>query len=163
LTRTAAIEVNVELPDSADGRWCIERYFLELAERFDAGFDPIKSNPASDEDLISPRGFFVVARLDGHPVGCGALKCKNPTTGEIKRMWTVSSARRRGVARKVLHTLETIARESGLTTLQLETNRTLIEAQAFYRKEGYVEVAAFNGEPYAHHWFEKYLPADRSR
>jgi GNAT superfamily N-acetyltransferase len=157
LTRTTAIEVNVELPDSADGRWCIERYFLELAERFDTGFDPIKSNPASDEDLISPRGFFVVARVDGHPVGCGALKRKDPTTGEIKRMWTVSFARRRGVARKVLHTLEAIARQSGLTTLQLETNRTLTEAQALYRKEGYLEVDAFNDEPYAHHWFEKYL------
>jgi GNAT superfamily N-acetyltransferase len=157
LTPTAAIEVNVELPDSPDGRWCMQQYFLELAKRFDTGFDPIKSNPAADEDLISPRGFFVVARLDGHPVGCGALKRKDPTTGEIKRMWTASSARRHGVARKILHKLETIAREAGLTTLQLETNRTLTEAQAFYRKEGYLEVEAFNDEAYAHHWFEKHL------
>lgn len=152
--------MNVEVPDSADGRWCMERYFLELAERFDTGFDPIRSNPAPDEDLISPRGFFVVARLDGHPIGCGALKRKDPTTGEIKRMWTASRARRCGVARKILHALETIARESGITTLHLETNRTLTEAQALYRKEGYLEVAAFNNEPYAHHWFEKYLPSD---
>lgn len=147
----------MELPNSADGRWCIERYFLELAQRFDTGFDPIKSNPASDEDLIPPRGFFVVARLDGRAVGCGALKRKNPTTGEIKRMWTLSSARRCGVARKILHTLEAIARESGLTILHLETNRTLTEAQALYRNEGYLEVDAFNDEPYADHWFEKYL------
>jgi GNAT superfamily N-acetyltransferase len=160
LTQTTAIEVNVESPDSEDGRWCVEQYFLELAERFDRGFDPIKSNPASDEDLISPRGFFVVARLDGQPVGCGALKRKDATTGEIKRMWTSASARRRGVARKILHKLEAIAREAGFTILQLETNRTLAEAQAFYRKEGYLEVDAFNDEPYAHHWFEKYLPSD---
>jgi GNAT superfamily N-acetyltransferase len=163
LTQTTAIEVNVELPDSPDGRWCIERYFLELAERFDTGFDPIKSNPASDEELIPPKGFFVVARLDGHPVGCGALKRKDPTTGEIKRMWTASTARRCGVARKVLHTLETIARELGLATLRLETNRTLAEAQELYRKEGYLEVDAFNDEPYAHHWFEKNLLSDCGR
>jgi len=75
-------------------------------------------------------------------------------------MWTASSARGRGVARKILHKLEAIARELGLTTLQLETNRTLTEAQALYRKEGYLEVAAFNDEPYAHHWFEKRLPSD---
>jgi GNAT superfamily N-acetyltransferase len=155
--------VNVEVPHSADGRWCIERYFLELAERFDTGFDPIKSNPAADEDLISPRGFFVVARLDGRPVGCGALKRKGPTTGEIKRMWTAPSARRYGVARKILHTLEAIAQESGMTTLHLETNRTLAEAQALYRKEGYLEVDAFNDEPYAHHWFEKRLPSGCGR
>src|SRR6267154_70172 len=92
LSQTIPVEVKVDVPDSADARWCIEQYYLELAERFDTGFDPIKR--------------------------------KNPTTGEIKRMWTASSARRRGVARKVLHTLETLAREAGLTVLHLETNRT---------------------------------------
>jgi hypothetical protein len=43
----------------------------------------------------------------------------------------------------------------GVRTLRLETNRTLEEAQALYRSCGYVEVAPFNDEPYAHHWFEK--------
>jgi GNAT superfamily N-acetyltransferase len=160
LSQTITVEVKVDVPDSADARWCIEQYYLELAERFDTGFDPIKSNPAPDEDLVPPRGYFVVARLDGHPVGCGVLKRKNPTTAEIKRMWTASYARRRGVARKILHTLETIAREAGFTVLHLETNRTLAEAQALYRKEGYIEVDAFNDEPYAHHWFEKHLHSD---
>jgi hypothetical protein len=42
-----------------------------------------------------------------------------------------------------------------LTTLRLETNRALQEAIRLYRSCGYVEVAPFNGEPYAHHWFEK--------
>ena len=27
-----------------------------------------------------------------------------------------------------------------------------------YRSAGYVEVPAFNDEPFAHHWFEKQLP-----
>lgn len=163
LGQTTAVEVQVDVPDSADARWCVQQYFLELAQRFDSGFDPVKSNPASDEDLIPPKGYFVVARLGGRPVGCGVLKCKNSTTGEIKRMWTASCARRRGVARKVLHALEILAREAGLTVLHLETNRTLAEAQALYRKEGYIEVDAFNDEPYAHHWFEKYLQSDSGR
>jgi ribosomal protein S18 acetylase RimI-like enzyme len=77
--------------------------------------------------------------------------------GEIKRMWTAPSARGRGVARRVLQTLEAAARASGVKRLRLETNRTLREAQALYRQEGYQEVAAFNDEPYAHHWFEKRL------
>ncbi len=51
--------------------------------------------------------------------------------------------------------------------LRLETNRALGEAISLYRAAGYREVAAFNDEPYAHHWFEKavflpgLLPADR--
>ena len=41
--------------------------------------------------------------------------------------------------------------------MQLDTNRTLVEAIAMYRRLGYVEIDAFNDEPYAHHWFEKRL------
>lgn len=153
----AAIEVTLEAPTSADARWCLNQYFRELARRFDTGFDPAKSNPASDEDMSPPAGFFVVARFDGNAVGCGALKRKDDATGEIKRMWTAPDARGRGVARAVLQALEAIARDAGFTTLHLETNRTLIEAQALYRKSGYREVDAFNDEVYAHHWFEKKL------
>ncbi len=155
--RSAVVHASVEVPDSADARWCLNEYFRELATRFETGFDPAKSNPARDEEMIPPAGFFVLARLDGKPVGCGVLKRKDQTTAEIKRMWTAPSARGLGVARKVLQTLESIARNSGFTTLHLETNRTLKEAQALYRKEGFREVAPFNAEPYAHHWFEKKL------
>jgi hypothetical protein len=45
----------------------------------------------------------------------------------------------------------------GLKTLRLDTNRALKEAHALYRKEGFREIARFNDNPYAHHWFEKRL------
>ena len=157
LMRTAAVEVGVEPPDSEDARWCLGEYFRELAERFETGFDPGRSNPALDVDMTPPAGCFVIARIDGRAVGCGAFKRQGKTMGEIKRMWTAPSARGRGVARRVLQTLEAAARASGVKRLRLETNRTLREAQALYRQEGYQEVAAFNDEPYAHHWFEKRL------
>jgi DNA-binding MarR family transcriptional regulator/GNAT superfamily N-acetyltransferase len=157
LIRAAAIEVRIEAPTGADARWCLDQYFRELAARFEAGFDPAKSNPASDADMMPPAGVFVVARLDGAAVGCGALRRIDRTTGEVKRMWTAPAARGCGVAREVLLTLEATARSWRLTTLRLETNRTLVEAQALYRAQGYREVAAFNDEPYAHHWFAKSL------
>lgn len=157
LLEAAAVEVRIEAPDSDEARWCIGEYFRELARRFDTGFDPARSNSATDREMTPPRGFFIVARFKGAPVGCGALKRRGRTIGEIKRMWTAPSARGQGVARSVLRALETSARELGVRTLRLETNRTLKEAQALYRKEGYQEVAAFNDEPYAHHWFEKRL------
>ncbi|CAN5132846.1 hypothetical protein BH10PSE7_BH10PSE7_37840 [soil metagenome] len=156
-TSDNAIEIRFEPPDGDDARWCLNAYFHELSERFESGFDPEKSNPARDEEITPPSGFFVIARRGGRPVGCGALKCTDAATGEIKRMWTAPSARGQGVAREVLQTLESIAREIGLKRLRLETNRTLTEAQALYRKAGYEEVSRFNEEPYAHHWFEKLL------
>src|SRR6476646_6257122 len=52
LSQTATVEVKVDVPESPAARWCVEQYYRELAERFDAGFDPVKSNPAPDADLV---------------------------------------------------------------------------------------------------------------
>jgi ribosomal protein S18 acetylase RimI-like enzyme len=57
----------------------------------------------------------------------------------------------------MLGALEAEARELGVTTVRLETNRALTEAIHLYRSAGYREVAAFNSDPYANHWFEKRL------
>ena len=107
--------------------------------------------------MTPPSGLFVVARLEDEAVGCGGFKRIDTATGEIKRVWTALSARGSGVARRVLRTLETAARESGLKTLRLDTNRALTEAHALYRSEGYREIARFSDNPYAHHWFAKRL------
>jgi DNA-binding MarR family transcriptional regulator/GNAT superfamily N-acetyltransferase len=155
LMRASAVQITAEAPDSADARWCVEQYFRELAGRFETGFDPAKTIPANADELTPPAGVFVVARLGGQPIGCGALKLKDRRVGEVKRMWVAADARGLGVGRRILETLEARARESGVSTLRLETNRTLEEAHALYRKCGYVEVRPFNDEPYAHHWFEK--------
>jgi DNA-binding MarR family transcriptional regulator/N-acetylglutamate synthase-like GNAT family acetyltransferase len=157
LMRASAIRIEIEAVEGADARWCLAQYFSELAARFEAGFDPARSISASAEELTPPAGVFVVARLGGRPVGCGALKRKDRRIGEIKRMWVSSETRGLGVGRRILEALEARARTFGLRTLRLETNRTLEEAQALYRGCGYVEVAPFNEEPYAHHWFEKML------
>ena len=157
LLRAGAVELRLEAADSPAAQSCLEQYFKELAERFEVGFDPARSNSASVAEMTPPAGFFIVAWLDGQPAGCGALKVSDAVTGEIKRMWTSQSSRGLGIARKVLRSLEEKAREVGLARLHLETNRTLTEAQALYRQEGYEEVAPFNSEPYAHHWFEKRL------
>jgi DNA-binding MarR family transcriptional regulator/GNAT superfamily N-acetyltransferase len=155
--RAGAVDLRIESPDGTAAQWCLEQYFTELAARFDKGFDPARSNSASIQEMTPPAGFFVIAWLGGVPVGCGALKAGLEATGEVKRMWTAPDSRGLGIGRRVLRWLETKAREVGLTRLRLETNRTLTEAQALYRAEGYQEVEAFNAEPYAHHWFEKRL------
>ncbi|MDR3493023.1 MAG: GNAT family N-acetyltransferase, partial [Ancalomicrobiaceae bacterium] len=68
-------------------------------------------------------------------------------------------ARGLGIARKLLHRLEDLARQRGLAMLRLDTNRALAEAQTLYRSEGYEPIARYNDNPYAHHWFGKRLKA----
>jgi len=72
-------------------------------------------------------------------------------------MWVAPAARGLGLGRRLLACLEAEAAASGARTVRLETNHTLAEAISLYRASGYREVAAFNDEPYAHHWFEKTL------
>jgi DNA-binding MarR family transcriptional regulator/GNAT superfamily N-acetyltransferase len=159
LLTAGLVEVDVEDPASTAARFCIGSYFTELDTRFDAGFDPSLSISADVEELTEPAGLLLVARLRGEPIGCGALKLHGGEPAEIKRMWVAATARGLGVGRRILGELEQRARERGVGLVRLETNRSLREATSLYRSAGYVEVEAFNDEPYAHHWFEKRLDA----
>lgn len=152
-----AVSFDVVAPQSAEARACLAAYYQELAARFETGFDLV-ANPSPEADMSPPRGYFVLARLSGEAVGCGVLVCgADGVSGEIKRVWTAPAARGLGIAKRLLHRLEVIAGERGLEVLRLDTNRALREAQALYRREGYREIARFNDNPYAHHWFEKRL------
>jgi len=157
LIRAASVKIAAEAPDTADARLCLSTYFRELEARFETGFDAGADDSARVEDMAPPSGLFVIARLDGDAVGCGGFKRVDKATGEIKRVWTAPSARGLGVARRMLRALEAAAREAGVKTLRLDTNRALTEAHALYRSEGYLEIARFNDNSYAHHWFEKRL------
>jgi len=156
LLLASAVRLEVENPRSRAAKYCLERYFQELAARFETGFDPALGISANAKELTPPQGFFLLATLNGEPVGCGALKC-HADYGEIKRMWVGASSRGLGIGRRILQRLEDLARERRIPLLRLETNKALTEAQALYKGSGYREVRPFNDEPYAHHWFEKAL------
>jgi DNA-binding MarR family transcriptional regulator/N-acetylglutamate synthase-like GNAT family acetyltransferase len=157
LLRLAGLRIERVSPASPAARACVGNYFAELDRRFERGFDPGASLPADDRDLVAPRGAFLIASIDGEPVACGAVKLISSGVGSLKRMWVGDSVRGLGIGRRMLEALEQEARGLGITTLRLETNRTLQEAIGLYRSAGYSEVAAFNADPYANHWFEKTL------
>lgn len=157
LLAATPIEIAVVPPQEADARWCLDRYFEELAERFENGFDPHAGKSLSAAEMTPPNGFFLVARRDGQPIGCAALVRLDADTAEIKRMWTAPAARGQGVARRMLGELDEVARKAGYRKLCLDTNRALTEAHALYRRQGFVETARYNDNPYADYWFEKDL------
>ena len=104
-----------------------------------------------------PSGAFVLAYLSGDAIGCGAIKHQPGNVTDIKRMWVTESARGLGLGRRLLAHLEGLAREHGSSEAHLETSDVLPEAIALYRSAGYVEVPAFNDEPFADRWFTKPL------
>jgi DNA-binding MarR family transcriptional regulator/GNAT superfamily N-acetyltransferase len=157
LLHASAVRVAIEDPTSTDARWCLEQYFAELDARFETGFDASISISADAHELTPPNGALLIARVHARAVGCGAIKFHPGAPAELKRMWVAPEARGIGLGRRLLLELERLARDAGVQVVRLETNRALSEAIALYHGSGFREVAAFNDEPYAHHWFEKRL------
>lgn len=157
LLRASAVRIAIEDPSSIDAQWCLKQYFAELDARFETGFNASLSISADADELTPPAGALLIARVHARPVGCGALKFHPGAPAELKRMWVAPEARGLGLGRRILRELEQLARGGGAQVVRLETNRALSEAIALYRGSGFREVAAFNDEPYAHHWFEKPL------
>jgi DNA-binding MarR family transcriptional regulator/GNAT superfamily N-acetyltransferase len=154
LLTAAMVRIAPVDPAHPHAQHCLREYAAELDRRFEHGFDPARSISAAPHELRPPAGLVLVASLRSEPIGCGALKFHDGEPTEIKRMWVAGSARGLGVGRRLLAELEARA---GAAVVRLETNRALTEAISMYRSAGYTEVAPFNDEPYAHHWFEKRL------
>jgi GNAT superfamily N-acetyltransferase len=136
------VDIRRVAPSDEQGRALIAAAVAELAERYDGDQDP-----AVDlDDLVPPRGDFLVALLDGKPVGCGGVRVLAPGMGEIKRMFVAPSVRRKGVGRALLAGLEAAARDLGWTVLRLETGLRQPEAIALYQDTGYERIPDYG------HW-----------
>lgn len=83
---------------------------------------------------------FLVARDDGEPVGCGAVRLLDAGTAEVKRMYASPSVRGTGVAWRLLQQLETFARERGAERLVLETGPRQLDAIALYERSGFTVI-----------------------
>ena len=71
------------------------------------------------------------------PVGCGCFKNFDDKSVEIKRMFTDTSCRGKGLASRVLQELECWAKELGYESCKLETGKRMPDAVQFYEKHGY--------------------------
>jgi putative acetyltransferase len=120
------------------------RALLAQSDAYHAGLYPAESNhllPASE--LARENVRFLVARIDGSVVGCGALLLGEHGEAEIKRMFVVPSARGRRLGRALLLALEDAAIAAGIGVIRLETGVKQVPALALYRSQGYGERGPF--------------------
>ncbi|MFT3680362.1 MAG: GNAT family N-acetyltransferase [Ferruginibacter sp.] len=115
--------------------------FIELVRQLDAllaaldGEEHAFYNKLNKIDAIK---HVVVAYENNIAVGCGAIREFEPGISmEVKRMYTLPSARGKGVASKVLYELEQWAGEMRYKKCVLETGKRQPEAIALYKKSGY--------------------------
>ena len=113
---------------------------------------------ATPADFAPPHGTFLVGFDDGGaPVCGGGVKRLDDEAAEIKRMYVVPDARRRGYARALLRALEDAARDLGYRIARLDTGPHQPHAQAMYESAGYRPIGNFTANPVASYWGEKRL------
>lgn len=95
------------------------------------------------ERLTAPDVRFLLARIDGRAVGCGALRIDSSGYAEIKRMYVDPIHRGRGIAGSIMATLEDLAQAEGIKLLKLETGDRQREAVGLYRQLGFTPCGAF--------------------
>lgn len=94
-------------------------------------------------NTINKIKWVVVAYEKDKPIACGAIKEYSGDTVEVKRMYTRSSHRGKGIATKILAELQTWAAELGYKKCILETGKKQPEAIALYQKNGYKVIANY--------------------
>ncbi len=86
-------------------------------------------------------GGFWVAVEGSRIVGMFGLESSSiPGSMELRRMYVVADARRRGIARKMLAFAEAECRRRNVARIELSTSELQTEALALYRRSGYHEV-----------------------
>ena len=130
--------IQAEPFDSPDARRLIAALDAHLAGRYlpEQRFGP----NLKPEQLAQGLGTFVVARVDGRAVGCGAVRLLDEGTVEVKRMYVDPELRGQGVAKEILARLEATGRELGARRSVLETGVYQDEAIGLYRRAGYSQV-----------------------
>lgn len=95
----------------------------------------LRSHPA--DEFEAPSGGMLIGLLDAEPVTGGAFQRFDPETAELKRIWTSSGHRRRGLARALLLALEAEISGRGYRRIYLTTGDRQPEAEALYLATGY--------------------------
>ena len=90
-----------------------------------------------DSSPTPPDGGLMVLLRGGTAVAGGAFRRYDSETAELKRIWTHSSYRRQGLARRVLEVLRAETSRLGYRRLCLATGRRRPEARELYLAAGF--------------------------
>lgn len=88
-----------------------------------------------NDDVKNERSVFLIAYVDGIPMGCGAIKEISADIAEVKRVY--AKPNHIGIGNAILTELEKRAKALRFSKLILETRKVNQNAVSFYRKNNY--------------------------
>jgi putative acetyltransferase len=135
------ITVSPEDPRAPESQALLNAFVDEVRYRYDS---PPSDVGYFDPAVVSvPKSVFLVARVEGRAVGCGALVPMEDDVVEIKRMFVLPHERGHGIAKKILDRLQSLAQEFDYDRIRLETGTKQPESIALYGKSGFYRVPNF--------------------
>ena len=115
----------------------------ELQAEYVARYGGEDETPVGDGQFDPPDGLFLVGFLGSEPVASGGFRRYDEDVAEIKRMYVVEDHRGIGLARRLLHELESRAAQAGYARAVLMTGLAQPEAIALYQSSGYQLIEPF--------------------
>jgi ribosomal protein S18 acetylase RimI-like enzyme len=94
-----------------------------------------------------PRGCFLLALVDGAPVGCVGLRPRDGGDAEMKRLYLRPAARGHALGRRLVERVCAEAQAIGYRRVLLDTLPTMQAARELYRSLGFEAVAPYTHNP----------------
>jgi GNAT superfamily N-acetyltransferase len=137
--------VAVHIKPTRYGSATAQKLIAELMADLEERYGDVDRTPVDGFEFDPPDGGFLVAYLDGQPVGCGAWRshARSADVAEVKRVFVQAQARKQGLARSIMAALEEHARAHGRKRIILETGTAQPEAIALYQALGYERITNF--------------------
>ena len=143
---TASIERVVAGVPLAEVRRLFEEYAASLA--FDLCFQGFAKEL---EDLpgayAPPAGCLLLARIDGGPAGCVAMRPLEQDVCEMKRLYVQPGFRGTGLGRHLAESIVAAARGAGYAAMRLDTLATMDAARALYASLGFRPISEYRHNP----------------
>src|ERR1700749_4031280 len=112
------LRIEIRDPLSEDASFLLYEAALEARRLYSDLIDSAAPMPTNQP--LRSGDMYLIAFLDGNPVGFGALRNLDDRTAEVRGMYVLHQVRRIGIARAILVRLEEEACRLGYETLRLE-------------------------------------------
>ncbi len=98
-------------------------------------------------EYAPPRGCLLLARVEGAPAGCVALRAQQGDVAEMKRLYVRPAYRKLGLGERLARAILSEARARGYRRVRLDTLPEMAPARALYRRLGFRPIPPYYESP----------------